>query len=184
MALDVVGESPRRTRNARPAASSRPSARSRRDRRAARAAVPDRRPPRSARRLGGEDRLLQRRRVSRFSRYGRVAGEQFVQQHAQRIDVGARADRPAGDLLGRRVVRRQRARACCVSSARLRCRPRAVWRCRSRAACTWPAASTSTFDGLMSRCTTSCACAYATARGHLQEQAQPRRHARAGARSQ
>ena len=48
------------------------------------------------------------------------AGEQHVQQHAERVDVGRRRDPSAGQLLGRRVLRRQRPAAFARQSARLR----------------------------------------------------------------
>ena len=37
-----------------------------------------------------------------------LAAQQHVQQHAQRVDVGRRRDRPAGELLGRGVLGRER----------------------------------------------------------------------------
>ena len=63
---------------------------------------------RRPRRLRLDDRLDEiRRRLHALAR-GMPAGEQHVQQHAQRKDVGGGRDRLAGHLLGRRVGRRQR----------------------------------------------------------------------------
>lgn len=54
--------------------------------------------------VGGEHRFFQcRRRVARQP-VGAHAGEQFVEHHAERVDVGGHAHRPRAHLLGRGVV--------------------------------------------------------------------------------
>ena len=93
-----------------------------------------------------------------------LAGQQLVQQHAKRVDVGRRGDRPPDQLLGRRVLRRHRAsrfvRQLGGSPGRLvleQLRDAEVEQLDR------PVAVTSTFDGFRSRCTMRLACACATA---------------------
>ena len=93
-----------------------------------------------------------------------VAGEQLVEQQAERVDVGGRRHRLAADLLGARVVRASSAAPATVSvDAAVAARDRGSWRCRSRAA--WDARRrvTSTLPGFRSRCTMWCSCACCTA---------------------
>ena len=81
--------------------------------------------------------------AARSSRYGRCAGQQLVEHHAERVDVGRGGDRLAAHLLGAGVVRASAARTPVrVRPARRRRRRRAAWRCRSRAASRSPSAVT------------------------------------------
>ena len=48
-----------------------------------------------------------------------LAAEQHVQQHAERVDIGRRGDLPAGQLLRRRVLGRERRAALSRQSGRL-----------------------------------------------------------------
>ena len=63
-----------------------------------------------------------------------AAGEQLVQHHAERIDVGVNAEPPGADLLRRRVGRRHQPHARCASDRSAPRGSRAASRCRSRAA--------------------------------------------------
>src|SRR5262245_61895877 len=60
-------------------------------------------------RIDGEDRLLELRRRLQLQLIWPLPGEQFVQHHAERVDVGRGREGLAPDLLGTGVIGRQRA---------------------------------------------------------------------------
>ena len=115
-------------------------------------------------RLTGEDCILERASRAVLRRIGASFREQLVENDAQRVDVGGGRDRLAGDLLGRRVVRRKRAPGHFRQRRIVARRPRrSAWRCRNRAAAPGPRTSRGCCAGFRSRCTISLACACATA---------------------
>ena len=118
-------------------------------------------------RVGGASLSSTRATVAERRRRGERmhAARVFVQQHAEREDVGARVDRQAVDLLRRHVGRRadqhagQRHRAAPRrDAARRRFAPG-----RSRESSGGRRASRMTFSGLRSRCVMPFACALASA---------------------
>ena len=100
---------------------------------------------------------------------GQLPGEHLVEHAAERVEVGARVDRPAGDLLGRHVLgraedREARLRAL-VSAARPASVSAAIATPKSSSFTPGAAASVSNrFCGLMSRWTRPAPCAASSAR--------------------
>ena len=111
-------------------------------------------------RLGHLEDVRRKRGLGRAAKEGRAPGEHLVGHHAERIDVRAVVDvGVAGGLLGRHVRRSAERQPSDVSAGVLRVGRGATALATPKSVTTATPPESSTLSGLMSRCTTPCACA-------------------------
>ena len=89
--------------------------------------------------------------------YGRSPDEQAIQQHAERVDIARGRDRLAANLLGTRVLGRQREEAVAVAPrARLAASGLSSFAMPKSSSFTTPCSVTSTLPHFRSPCTIRC----------------------------
>ena len=104
------------------------------------------------RRLGLQDGLLERTARIALEPVRAHAGEQLIEDDAQRVDIRGGRDRCAGDLLGGRIVGCERAASELVSSVSCAAEPSVrSFAIPKSSSCASPSSVTRMFEGLRSR---------------------------------